>query len=68
MQPQDKFSDEAVKLQEMIKLDGCIQMKHVSSLRIINGKVPVLELEHFHPTKVNESIQTFFSMMSDANV
>jgi hypothetical protein len=53
----------------MITQKECIEMKKIQSLRIINGKVPVIELEHttIGNTSTGTTV-TFFSMISDANV
>lgn len=42
-----------------------IEMKNLASLRIINGRVPALELE---VKRDNKKKKVWFSMMSDYNV
>ena len=44
-----------------------IDMRNIDSLRIINGKVPTLELEHKAAAGM-QSRRTFFSMTSDYNM
>ena len=44
-----------------------IDMRNIDSLRLINGKVPTIELEHKVQANMH-SRRTFFSMTSDYNM